>query len=173
MEELLQICAWCEAEVPLNAKLTTIEFHSSRSCQCDEVSEPEGSDDSQHSHGGQASGEDAVSSFFANSEGGTREVLDSETIVVADLLDTLNSFEDDVMEEEWEGTMPQGIPDDVFDDAYSLDGVSDDDDDDSYNYCLPLSPISELEDEELVELCQPTALLEITLRGGLKNVEKD
>ena len=80
MEELLQICSWCGAEVPRNAKRATREFHRSHSCRakCDEVSEPEGSDDSQHSHGGQASGEDAVSSFFANSEGGTREVLDSE-----------------------------------------------------------------------------------------------
>ena len=78
--------------------------------------------------------------------GWTREMSDGETIV-ADVLDTLNLFEDDVMEEEWEGRMPQGIPDDVFDDANSLEGVSDDDDDDSYNYCLPLL-MSELEDEE-------------------------
>ena len=120
--------------------------------------------DSQHSLRGPASGEDAGPTFFANSEGWTREMSDGETIV-ADVLDTLNLFEDDVMEEEWEGRMPQGIPDDVFDDANSLEGVSDDDDDDSYNYCLPL-PMSELEDEELVELCQPTALLERTLRGG-------
>jgi hypothetical protein len=161
MADLCERCIRCRAVVPHKAPRATREFHIKHLCReisDDELSEAEEvSHDSQHSHGAPAS----ASSFFANSEG-----------VVADLLDTLNLFPDEDMEEEWEGTMPQGIPDDVFDDANSLDGVSDDDDDDSYKYFSPL-PISELEDEELVELCQPTALLERTLRGGQQVFPED